>query len=284
MSIQRVTIPLPIGPPSVNAYLLPAGDEWILIDTGTTHCAELDAALEGKRVCRILLTHLHPDHSGQAPELRARFNAPVAMHPADTRLLHHAKSGSSSPELRDAMRAGGVPPAIVDRVLATYHRLLETFPMLTPDEELLDGAIIPTGLGPMEVVHTPGHAPGHVCFFLRDHGALISGDHVLDRISPHIGWLPGQDALGDFLGSLTRLHALPVRTVLAGHGEPVTNLPDWISRARSHHAVRGAEIERHCARTPAEIVSLLWPRELRPLDYQLAFTEVLAHLAHLGRV
>lgn len=281
--VERIRLAMPFGPPEVNAYLVRDGAAWTLVDTGMVPCAEMDAALAGKRVTRILITHLHTDHSACAAALRERLQAPVAMHAEDTRLLRRIKSGAAARDLHEALVRGGAPAPAIDRIVASHQRLLDTFPDLTPDEELRDGQRI----GELEVIHTPGHAPGHVCLYHRGGNVLLSGDHVLERITPHIGWLPGHDALGGFLRSLHRLQELPDPGILPGHGEPFTGLERWIARARRHHAKRCASIDKHMqagARTTAALVERMWQGTLRPLDYMLAFTEVLAHLAHMGRI
>ena len=76
------------------------------------------------------------------------------------------------------------------------------------------GEEIPTAIGPLEVLWTSGHSPGHVCLYSRERKLLFSGDQILENITPNIAWHPGRDMLGDFLESLRRLADLEVDLIL----------------------------------------------------------------------
>ncbi len=80
--------------------------------------------------------------------------------------------------------------------------------MIEPDQDLVDGVEVETDLGPWQAYETPGHAPSHVCLFQPERRLLISGDHLLGRISLYydFGWTP--DPIGEFLASLDRVERL----------------------------------------------------------------------------
>ncbi len=286
---------MPFGPPFVNVYLLPCPGGWMLIDTGldTRESAEALAeamagfGVEPTQLRHIVLTHLHPDHSARASHLRDISGATVWMHQADAEFLQRLKSTTEPYDLLDeAMREAGTPEPTRVQVRASYEKLAQLFPMLSPDALLEDGQTLESWIGPLEVLWTPGHAPGHCCLYARDAKLLFAGDHVIDDITPHIGWLPGEDTLGQYLATLDRLDQLDVERVLSSHGLPFGGLREWTQRVREHHAGRTAEIRQHQAdgvTLTDDLVRRLWTRELRPLDYQLALTEVLAHLEHARR-
>ena len=74
--------------------------------------------------------------------------------------------------------------------------------------------------GLLEVVHTPGHAPGHLCLFSPEKRFLISGDHLLKAITPNIAWRPEEDMLARYLESLEAMKPLDVDWVIPSHGKP----------------------------------------------------------------
>jgi len=286
---------MPFGPPWVNVYLLPCPDGWMLIDTGLAspecHSALTSAMVESgvapEHLKHIVLTHMHPDHCGLAPQLRDRSGATVWMHRADADLLMQLKTTTRTLEQLDAgMREAGTPLALRNTVLQNYERVSQIFPALSPDQYLEDGMQLESWVGPLEVVWTPGHSPGHCCLYAREAKLLFSSDHVIEDITPHVGWMPGEDMLAQYLNSLDRLEKLDVERILPAHGMPFSGLREWSEQTRNHHAKRLEEIEGHLqdgARTADDLVRRLWPRELRPLDYQLAVTEVLAYLEHAVR-
>jgi glyoxylase-like metal-dependent hydrolase (beta-lactamase superfamily II) len=135
----------------------------------------------------------------------------------------------------------------------------------------------------VELIATPGHSPGHICLHFPRHRAFISGDHIIEGITPNIGYSPGHDALGEYLESLNRVSAMDFDLIVPSHGAPFRGHREWIAATRNHHAKRCAEIEAALPATPAELVSRLWPRELTAFHYRFAVFEVLAHLEHMKR-
>src|SRR6202008_1871579 len=105
--------------------------------------------------------------------------------------------------------------------------------VIEPDEALVAGVTIDSDLGPWNVYETPGPCPSHICLFQPEHRILISGDHVLGRISLFLeyGWSP--DPVGEFLSSLDRVDALDARLALSGHGRPFTDVHAHIASYRA---------------------------------------------------
>jgi glyoxylase-like metal-dependent hydrolase (beta-lactamase superfamily II) len=141
-------------------------------------------------------------------------------------------------------------------VHSSMFEIQQSFERLTPDRLLSGGETIATAHGALEVLWTPGHSPGHVCLYDRERRVLISGDHILQHISPNIGWQPGRDALGEFLSSLDRIAALDVDLILPSHGAPFTGHREWVRKTHEHHAER-------CARI---VDAHRWRRHHRPPD------------------
>jgi glyoxylase-like metal-dependent hydrolase (beta-lactamase superfamily II) len=182
-----------------NVWLLGDDDEVLVIDAPHDPDA-IAAAVRGRTVVAIACTHAHDDHVRSAPELAERLSTEVLLHPDD-------------------------------RVLWDL-----THPRTAPDGPLKDGMELEVAGSVVDVLHTPGHAPGAVCFSVPDLGAVFSGDTL---------FAGGPGATGrsysDFptiLDSIrARLFPLPPETVVhPGHGADTTigaELPsydEWVRR------------------------------------------------------
>lgn len=293
--IFLLELPLPFSLGLINAYLVRMTDGWMLVDTGmdTDHCFQaLDRARAGlglawSDIRRILLTHIHPDHMGLAHRLRTVTGARVLLHTADERLLSELADFDRFRDWQDELLAqAGVAPGMIRAINAAMKPVHRSFRKLHADEPLSGGEILDGAYGPLEVLWTPGHSPGHVCVYDRGRGLLFSGDHMLEHVSPNIGWHPGHDPLSDFLDSLDRIAALDIALVLPSHGAPFSGHREWIARTRTHHDERCERILGildHGPRTAAETVERLWEGLTSPFHYRFAAFEVLAHLEYLER-
>jgi glyoxylase-like metal-dependent hydrolase (beta-lactamase superfamily II) len=293
--IHMLELPLPFSLGIVNVWLVRLESGWLLIDTGMQTEACFDAlarALEGlsvdwRDIRHILLTHIHPDHMGLAPKLIALTGAPLDLHQADHELLVHITDTDLHRDWQqEILTTAGVSPEMRALVHSSMFDIQQSFERLTPDRLLSGGETIATAHGALEIVWTPGHSPGHVCLYDRERRVLISGDHILQHISPNIGWQPGRDALGEFLSSLDRIAALDVDLILPSHGAPFTGHRDWVEKTHEHHAERCARIVALVeggATTAHQIAERLWNRHLSPFHYRFAIFEVLAHLEYLER-
>ena len=105
--------------------------------------------------------------------------------------------------------------------------------IVEPDRDLVAGVEIETDLGTWVTYETPGHAPSHVCLFQPERRLLISGDHLLGRVSLYYdyGWSP--DPAGEFLDSLDVVDELDARLCLAGHGKPFTDVRGHVQANRA---------------------------------------------------
>ncbi|MDD5703415.1 MAG: MBL fold metallo-hydrolase, partial [Dehalococcoidales bacterium] len=113
-----------------------------------------------------------------------------------------------------------------------------------PDVILHGGETISTGVFSFKVFFTPGHSPGHICLYEPDKKILLSGDHILPNITPHIGLHPqsGRNPLGDYINSLEGLKQLDTELVLPGHEITFTGLKQRIDKIIQHHQQRSSNI------------------------------------------
>jgi glyoxylase-like metal-dependent hydrolase (beta-lactamase superfamily II) len=299
--IWRLRLPLPWpGVPHGNAWAIAADGGIVLVDTGTYgqgSMAQLERALDQvglglDRVTLLACTHAHSDHWGQAAPIRERAGCELWMHP------NHAHATRSASDTQAALarrlevgRQGGVPEAALRR----YEEQFKDSPsriaqVIEPDRDLVPGVEIETDLGTWTVHETPGHAPSHVCLFQREHRLLISGDHLLGRISLYFdyGWTP--DPVGEFLESLDRVERLDARLCLAGHGRPFVDVRAHIDanrklvRARLHSVLGAIDGGR---RTVVEIVPDVYEEPLSTSNASWLLSQTICYLRHLeltGRV
>ena len=242
--LYRIPVPLPGNPlRELNSYLLTGGERKLLIDTGfrQEECrqalfAGLAALGVDPRDVDVVLTHLHSDHSGLAPEVAGDAGWIYASGP-DRDYLEHM--GSDQWARIDAFyRSEGFPPELlVQNRTRNPSRALIPAPT-TRYRTLEPGALLEAGSRRLRCILVPGHTPGQMCFWEEREGILFTGDHVLFDISPNITpWAGMEDALGSYLESLRAVRDMPVRLSLPGHrgrGE----LAPRVDSLLEHHARR----------------------------------------------
>jgi glyoxylase-like metal-dependent hydrolase (beta-lactamase superfamily II) len=274
--IQRLTLPLPTGPKHVHCYLA----DGTLFDTGLGLGAPPWA---GAAIARIAITHFHPDHVGGAAAAAEATGAPVYQGGLDYAQCERVWGSSDWPErLASWFERYGVPAPIVDDLIEQGHAFASFIRYALDPELLYEGS----ELDGWQVVELPGHADGHLGF-LRD-GVLISGDHLLERISPAVGLYPESrpDPLGDYLASLERTVELAPRIVYPGHGEPIRDAAGRARELIEHHRLRLAETAASLndkGLTPYDISLQLFGDELSPTQRRFAVAETLSHLERLVR-
>ena len=280
----------------INAYVLDDDDGATLVDCGWKAddvLAALHAGLaqHGRSLAdigRLLITHVHFDHYGLAGTLM-RAGVPVlAMHPLDwTTAQRHLTDPAAFDADADAWIArNGFHLSDDTFAEDLQHHRTE----LTPPTTLLDdGAMV----GRLRAMWTPGHTPGHLCFVDRISGKMLTGDHVLDPVTPHVGvWLEeAGNPLGAYEASLERVAAADASGALPAHGEPFADIAGRADELLAHHRVRETQILAALddgSHSATEIARALpWRRRGDPFDtlpemhQQFAVAETIAHCEHL---
>jgi glyoxylase-like metal-dependent hydrolase (beta-lactamase superfamily II) len=291
----RLRLPLPWpGVPHCNAWAVACGDGFVLFDTGMHDADSLshleraldmcDLRLEQARL--VVCTHAHTDHCGQAATIVQRAGCEVWMHPNHEHLNRMIADPDSVVERRiEIARQSGVPEEPLRRYAAERSsRGSGIAGPIVPDRDLLNGVSIGTDLGEWIVYETPGHAPSHVCMFQPERRLLVSGDHLLGRISLYFEYGYSPDPVGEFLGSLDRVQTLGARLCLAGHGRTFADVQAHIRGNRELVAERLAlvrEALRDGELTPYQIVPHVYGDALGAQNAQWLLSEILAYLTHL---
>ena len=279
-----------------------AGDDGglLAIDTGTASPrsteawrAILDGPLNGRRVTRVLCTHMHPDHIGLAGWLSRRFDdAPILMTRTEwlmARMLS-ADAREEVPEEQIAFwRGAGWSDEQIAAAskggFARFGKMIARLPL--GYTRIRDGEVLRIGGADWRVIVGSGHSPEHACLLDEHRRILIAGDQVLPRISPNVSLHvnePGADPLGEWLASIARFRALPDDLlVLPGHGDPFYGLHARLDAlAREHHDRLDALVAfMDHPRRAVDCFPHLFRRPIGPDVIGMATGEALAHLRHL---
>lgn len=300
--IYQIRLPLPFALRIVNCYLLRGPDGWTLVDTGI-HTAEGEATwqrvfaelkLSISDIEQLVLTHVHPDHFGMAGWLQslaaeAGHYLPIKTSPREDKQVNAVwRSRAVNTDFSAWLRDNGMPPAMA---LSVAHRMDDTYTMTLPHplplEHILPGETIRMGERYFRLIHAPGHSDGQLLFYDESDRLLLSGDHVLMKITPNIGlWSQSDpDPLALFLQSLEQLKTLTVRLALPGHKTLIT---DWRGRTEEllqHHALRLKHVltalEQGATTPYAVSLAIFETARFTPHEWRFALAETLAHLEYL---
>ena len=202
----------------------------------------------------VLVTHIHPDHYGLAGRVREESGAWIGLHPDDAEMLEarYIETDDLLARMREFLQDAGVPPTKLPDLNFASMMIRGQVTMAVPDVLFEDGRRVDVPGWDLRTVWTPGHSPGHVCFYSDEHRLLLSGDHVLPRITPNIGVHTQQfpNPLGEYLESLLKVQNLGVDEVLPAHEYRFADLRGRLDEIIIHHADRLAEIERLHRRAP----------------------------------
>lgn len=251
--------------PNASAYTytgtqthIVGGDDIAVIDPGpddAAHLAALDAAIAGRPVRAILITHHHRDHSPAARALARATGAPIV--------------GAAATVRGEAGEDGAVDAAF-DRDYA-------------PDRVLADGDRVAGDGWTLTALATPGHTSQHLAYALEESQALFSGDHVMGWATSVIS--PPDGDMGEYLASLETLLARDDRVYYPGHGEAVERPQRLVRGMLGHRKQREGQIVRLLSTAPHSVAALV-ERMYVGLDPRLAGAaarSVLAHLIDLAR-
>jgi len=289
---------LPFALDHINLWLLRDGQSWTAVDTGLSNDETREnwqRVLSGGEITgslgRIIVTHYHPDHMGNAGWLTRRLNIPMWTSESEYLSAHTNYSdvaGNNARAVAQLFKEHGLDEARVAAIDARgngYRKIISE-----PPERyvrLLDGDEIAIGGNTWRVITGYGHAPEHSALYCASLGVLISGDMLLPKISTNVSVWPFEplgDPLKLFLRSIERFRELPEDTlVLPSHGLPFYGAHLRVGMLRQHHDERLADVRQACKspRTAADLLPVLFRRELDTHQLFFAMGESIAHLNNL---
>lgn len=297
--VHWLRMALPFALDHINLWMLEDGDQWSLIDTGLGNeptralWEKIFAERIGtKPVRRVLVTHYHPDHAGNAAWLCQRTGAELWMSRGEFLTVHAARNSSAGYTTEaqiELFRANGLDEAQANALLSRgglYKKMVPDFPI--SHRRLYEGDQIAIGGRSWKVMIGYGHAPEHASLYCEAANVLISGDMLLPRISTNVAVRP-IDPLSNplrlFLESIRRYRDLPEDVLaLPSHGLPFRGAHARVAQLEAHHAERLAELQAACAASPraaAEVLEVLFRRKLDTSQIFFALGEAIAHLHYL---
>ncbi len=304
--IYWIRMPLPFKLDHINLWLLEdndaeTGEGWTIVDTGygiaTTHAiweGHFDETMRGLPVKRIIVTHYHPDHVGCAAWLHERTGAALWMTATEYLSAHAAvedTAGFDNANSAQLFLAHGLAKIRPDFAAAQnersggYKRGVPSVPKQF--NRIMAGDSLRIGHREWRIITAFGHAPEHATLFSADDNVLISGDQVLPRITTNVGvWgnQPEANPLKQFLDSNQQFLSLPDATlVLPSHDRVFNGLRERVNELAAHHAARLIELMSaiHEPKSAAEILPVLFKRELDNHQLVFAIGEAIAHLHFL---
>ncbi|MCS1351782.1 MBL fold metallo-hydrolase [Mechercharimyces sp. CAU 1602] len=296
--ITKIRLPLPFPLKIINAYLLRGEYGYTVLDTGLHTADSIHVWEEAQRkmgwgwddVEKIVLTHYHPDHYGLAGWMQAQSGAPVYLSRIDYEQAHNfVGAGSTFAQgLVKSYGENGLSSQWVEQIpghIEHFRPWVEPHP--TPSF-IAAGEMIRLGDRQYEIMHTPGHADGHLCFYDREREWLLAGDFLLPKITPNISMWPGghPNPLRLFMESLNKMKELPVQTVFPAHGTVFHSYRERIEELERHHRERldhmkGILSQSKGGMTAVECCFQHFGDRLSIHNLRFALSETLAHLEYL---
>lgn len=305
--IHWVRLPMPFALDHVNAWVLAAGGDVVVVDTGLgndrtartwQHFLGTQGLFSARSRLSVCVTHLHPDHVGMAGDLVRDYGGELCMTPKEYEAVVSAvaKSHAGDPSRAGFLRRAGWTSQEANRAGHLSSGFATSVSELPADyARLSDGTRFRAAGVEWEVITGSGHSPDHACLYSPESRMLISGDQVLPRISSNVSVFsdaPDANPLADWLASIDKLRArVPAETlVLPAHNEPFRGVHarlDQLEREQ-HQALDRLRAALCTPISAVEAITSLFLREISGgLQLEMATGESIAclnYLLHRGEI
>jgi glyoxylase-like metal-dependent hydrolase (beta-lactamase superfamily II) len=300
--IQWLSMPLPFQLDHINLWLIQEAEGaeagWTVVDTGIGDART--RALWQKLfdrfhpVKRVILTHYHPDHAGNAEWISKRFGVQMWTTQGEYLTAHAVRAsgaGYTSDAVLAVFKANGLPAEKLAAMTSSrgnnrYAALVPEFPFSY--RRIIEGDKVRIGAHDWQAIIGHGHAPEHLSLHSQALNVVIAGDMLLSTISTNVSvWSidPEGDPLRLFLESIARYRELaPDVLVLPSHGKPFRGAHARVQQLEAHHEARFQELKHALSERPKSAGELLGVLFRRPLDTHQTFFamgEAIAHLHYL---
>ncbi|HBX23805.1 MAG TPA: MBL fold metallo-hydrolase [Desulfotomaculum sp.] len=251
LSVYQVTLPTPYKVGPVNIYVI-KNRPVTLIDAGadTPEAYKMlrhmlpQLGVNINEIKRVILTHSHPDHSGLAAKISAESGAAVIAHQLEIKKL--TSTEDSIEERLPHVLETGIPTDALQAIQVVRDKLPRPALVDKKMHEVQDGSLIEFENGvSLQVLHLPGHSPGHVCLYSPEQNFFFSGDFMLPHITPNPLMEPDLDhpgrrmpTLSQYLQGLERVEKMDISVVFPGHGGTFSDYHGVIDTVRGHHDVQ----------------------------------------------
>ena len=290
--IYKIELPIPFPLKSMNVYFIDDSPR-TLVDAGIKTEVSFETLKKGletigvglNSIERILITHGHIDHYGQAKRLSSLSGAPIYIHSKEygrIRSFIHSLGFIKSILLRN-----GAPETLVNEAIHYMESAQIMADSLDEAFFLDDGDSILFKSMSWKTIHCPGHSPGLICFHWPEKKILFTGDHLLKEITPNpILNVPEYrppfryPSLKDYLNSLEKIERLDLSLLLPAHGEEIHDIKALIQKIFTHHKERMDRILFSLSKkekTPFQIAMDLFPG-VPPFEVFLGISEAVGHL------
>lgn len=295
-AIHWISMPLPFKLDHINLWLIQDGEAWTIVDTGIgndeTRSLWESVLTAGKQVRRIILTHYHPDHAGNAQWLCSRFGAELWMTQGEyltAHAVHDGGAGYTTEAVLEVFRRNGLDDERYARMRGRGNRYAQLVPGFPRSyRRVLEGDRLNINGNEWRAIVGYGHAPEHLSLYCEKLNVVIAGDMLLSTISTNVSvWSidPEGDPLRLFLDSIARYRELPRNVlVLPSHGKPFRGAHERVAELEEHHQARFREVIDSLREKPHSAGELLGVLFRRPLDLHQTFFamgEAIAHLHYL---
>jgi glyoxylase-like metal-dependent hydrolase (beta-lactamase superfamily II) len=295
--VRWLSMPLPFQLDHINLWMLEDDGGWTIVDTGIgdarTRSLWEQILSQAGNVNRVILTHYHPDHAGNAGWLCKRFGVDMWTTQGEYLTAHAVRSsgaGYTSDAVLSVFNRNGLDAqhsALMAKMRGNnrYAELVPDFPHSY--RRILEGDVLRIGGREWRAIVGHGHAPEHLSLFSEELNTVIAGDMLLSTISTNVSvWSidPEGDPLRLFLESVARYRDLPEdMLVLPSHGKPFRGAHLRVAQLEEHHQARFADLLRVLGepKSAGEVLQVLFRRPLDAHQMFFAMGEAIAHLHYL---
>ena len=294
--VRWLSMPLPFQLDHINLWLVDDLDGWTIVDCGIAN-AETRALWETvltsiNNVKRVVLTHYHPDHAGNAAWICKRFGVELWTTQGEYLTAHAVRTstaGYTTEAVLSVFRRNGLDESHYRAMSGRNNRYAELVPDFPHSyRRIIEGDRLRIGEHEWQAIIGHGHAPEHLSLFSPKLNTVIAGDMLLSTISTNVSvWSidPEGDPLRLFLDSIARYRQLPADVlVLPSHGKPFRGAHERVGQLEAHHRKRFEELKQALAEGPksaGELLGVLFRRKLDPHQTFFAMGEAIAHLHYL---
>ncbi len=295
-NFYRITSRMPYRLRHVHAYLLAHDKNLALFDTGLNTDSALAAlekdlqsvGLDIKNIRQIYLTHVHTDHCSMAGLLQKMTGAKVYLSaPAYEEYCHFRKADEAVAMARSFYARQGMTPAEIEAIIDEFEDIRAIITEFDADDILEDKQVCKFGSAQFEVIFTPGHANGHICFFFPEEKCLLAGDHILPYIAPSLTPNIFDDnyrPLNTYLESLGKIEKLDCAEIHPGHGNSLSSVNERIAEIRAHHEQRKNFFYgflNNAPKTARDVAQEIFGKDLPDFEKFLALNETFVYLQEL---